>query len=349
MRKKKLRFKVGSIKSFTPEEVRVGFSDQQLEELCQPGVSEFFSKLIPYPASEMNGLGRGLRALARFPRWLPIPASLEHGVDFRTHLEGYQEKEFSRYFLTWSRWRVRAEETTTKKIHLTMFPLVGLRKKLKIQKLASAQGTLIFIDHSLPGWNPPDDVVESIEHFSRLAPEFHPLVLCIHMHDVNKGLHLRLKEFGMPIVTAGSIYNYWFADRFYSILRNFQYATSPRIGTHTLLSEEMGVRFFLGGNPKLIERQVNPPVSSGPLSDDEYRYADMAKAFSVFPPLPSLEKEQLVDYSLGTGIPYSEHSTRLKLFFFRETVLNFPYAVAQLYAKAQSAATKRWGRRPSPL
>jgi hypothetical protein len=350
MREKKSSVPLTSRVRFKSEEVYIGFSDEELEELCRnktsffgrPGSGKLLSAVEAYPASEMYSLGRGLRATAGFPRWFPIPASMDHGIDFRTHLEGYQEAEFARYFLTWSKWRTRSEERTKKKIQLIMFPMVALRRKLQMQKLPTARGTLVFMDHSLPGWSQPGDFSKSLERFLNLPKEFHPLVLCLHMHDINKGAHRQLRTHNIPIVTAGDIHSYWFADRFYSILQNFQFSTSSMVGTHTFLSQELGVHFFLGEDTEIREGQRNRKLElHPPVNDWRYRYEQMARVFSEIPPGPSIEKDILVDYALGTGVPFAENAAQLRWFLLREIFLNSPRMALQLFTRFVRALSRK--------
>lgn len=263
--------------------------------------------------------------LARFPQWLPIPANLDHGVDIRTYLAGGQETQRSRYFLSWGAWRARAESQSTKKIHLTLHPMVALRTKLKITKLPDAKGTLIYVPHSLPDWDPKADFADSMDDYASLPNHFKPLVLCLQMRDIEKGLHKKLRHFGLPIVTAGDINSRWFADRFYSILQNFQYSSSTDTGSHSFLAEEMGVSFFLRGSQSVRDQERQYELSLWPqLGETMYRTRDCENLFSQFPPSRSIERDQMVDYCLGTAVSYSTHSKNLRRLFIREFFLNCP-------------------------
>ncbi len=319
-------------KTFDTDEVKTGFSDDQLEALCKPEVGKFgqlkFGLLTGrevYYAAELYSLGRGLRMLARFPQWVPIPANMEHGLDYRTFLEGAQETQRSRYFLSWQGWRARAEASTSKKIHLTLHPMVALRIRLGITRMPSAKGTLIFVPHSLPDWEHAHDFSESMTDFEKLPESFKPLVLCIQMRDIEKGLHKKLRKFGLPIVTTGDVNSKWFADRFYSILRNFEYSSSTDVGSHAVLSEEMGVHFFLIGDRELRASERNHEENRlVTLGDLRYRAEHVEEMFLDFPPIPSVEKDQFLDYCLGTGVPLSVHERELRRLFLRETLLNSP-------------------------
>lgn len=67
-------------------------------------------------------------------------------------------------------------------------------------------------------------------------------------HDIQKGTHKKLRKYGIPIVTAGSAGSRDFVDRFYSLIYQFRYATSPNIGSHTFYILDAGIPFFLYGD-----------------------------------------------------------------------------------------------------
>lgn len=331
-------------RSFDSAEVRGGFSDAELEELCEPDLGRLgqpkyglITGREPYWAGEIYSFGRGLRMLAGFPQWWPIPANLDHGVDHRTYLEGGQQTQRSRYFLSWQGWRARAEERTKKKIHLTLHPMVALRWVLGIEKLATATGTLVFVPHSLPDFETATDFSESMGEFLALPSEFHPVVLCIQMRDIEKGLHRKLRRFNLPIVSAGDLNSRWFANKFYSLLQNFRYASSTDIGSHVFLAEEMGVHFFLRGDSELRRQERNHSLSRYPrFREINHRLEYWEEIFSEFPPRASVEKDQLLDYALGTGVPFSVHRKRLRALFLRESFLNCPNMVAEGLARIRN-------------
>lgn len=334
-RKKVQLIPIRKKKFFEPGEVHFGFSDNQLEALCEPDLDRFglpkhgvISGREPYWAAEIYSFGRGLRMLARFPQWVPIPANLEHGVDHRTYLEGDQDIQKARYFLAWQGWRARAEEKTEKKIHLTLHPMVALRYVLGIQKREDAKGTLIFVPHGDIDSQPVNSFSDFIGDFLSLPPEFHPLVLCVQMRDIEKGLHKELRKLKLPIVSAGDIYSRWFAERFYSILQNFQYSSSLDIGSHAFLSEEMGIHFFLRGGSELRRQEREAELSTyRRFAAIRHRLHYWEEVFSEFPPKPSVVKDNLLDYALGSGVPFSVHRRRLKRLFLREIFLNLPNMV----------------------
>lgn len=293
--------------------------------------------------AELYSIGRGLRSLAGVPSWLPIPFTVDHAIELTDFLYGSQEGQRSRKHVSWSKWRASSEQFSTKAVHLTMHPMVALRRMQGIHQLKSAKGTLVFVPHSLPYHELEVAFEDEIEAFLSLPKDFQPLVLCLQMYDVHKGLHKRLRKFNLPIVSAGDINSLWFADRFYSILQNFRYASSPTYGSHAFLSEEMGVSFFLRGDASAARKEINANSSGwgNPGNGSSlHRALHFDKVFRAFPPVRSLHKDQLVDYALGTDVPLSVHRKHLKRLFWGELFLNFSNFVSEsatrAFKKAQS-------------
>lgn len=81
----------------------------------------------------------------------------------------------------------------------------------------------------------------------------HPICVSLHMHDINKGLHKEFIKLGVPVYCAGNVYDYRYADRFYSYLKHFKYASSNLIGSYTYYCLEMGIPFsYYGEQAKYV-------------------------------------------------------------------------------------------------
>lgn len=339
--------------NFSEEEVLGGFSDEFLEDLCRRDDKKTFGSFrqvrnsgldreIYYMAS-IYSLGRGIKMMAGIPQWLPVPATIDHAVEQSDALYGSQQTQLSRYHLTWSKWRIAAEGSTHKKIHFTMHPMVAIRRLKKLSKLVAARGTIIFVPHSDQQTDTHVDFPRLIDSVLSLPENLKPLVLCLHMEDINRGLHKKLRKFGLPIVTAGNANSLWFADRFYSILRNFQYGTSSVNGSHSFLAEEFGVSFFLLGDQvealevNRLHSAIHPEGSQG-----LHRAQRFDEVFRTFPPTRTVEKDQLVQYALGTDIPLSEHQKLLRNLLWSELFLNGPNMFQELLRRLKGRIGKRY-------
>lgn len=128
-------------------------------------------------------------------------------------------------------------------------PWVFYRKKYWGNPASPRTGTLVFYAHSNGACNPLynnfDDYIEAL---TKLPKKYQPISICMSFHDIEKGTHKKLRKYGIPIVTAGSTRARDFVDRFYSLIYQFRYATSPNIGSHTFYVLEAGIPFFIFGD-----------------------------------------------------------------------------------------------------
>lgn len=191
---------------FTPEEIRTGFTDARLEYLCSTETywndrRNYRGRGGPYWTQEVYSIGRCLREISGWPSWLPIPVSTDHGVYFgpTETLEPHEISFPGQVHLTWSTWRLASRPSARKKkIKLITHPWVLYRRKVGYTKSPEASGTLIFVPHSTPGFELPHYSLQPV--IEAIRPQAHceaPIVLMISMHDVNLGLHRKLRSVGV--------------------------------------------------------------------------------------------------------------------------------------------------------
>jgi hypothetical protein len=64
-------------------------------------------------------------------------------------------------------------------------------------------------------------------------------------HDINKGEHLKVRGLGFPIVTTGSLNSQKFVDRFYELVRQFNYAAGVYHGSQVYYCLDFGLPFLI--------------------------------------------------------------------------------------------------------
>lgn len=242
-----------------------GFSDEELELLCSErcGRREMhpvFQAPWMFFSTEVYGHGRAIREVTGWPFYLPIPVASDHGLTHAIRLHRHEEMNPSRVHVTFSAWRAKTEGS--KKVLRLTHPWVLFRKEKGYSKLPSAKGTLLFIDHSYGNLKEerPLSWRQLMSLYDDMAPELRPRAIMLHSNDIRKHLHLQLRDLGVPIFTAGNGQSPFFVERFYSVLRHFNFATSSTLGTQTFIAQEMGVHYFLIGRPLR---------HTGPASDNE--------------------------------------------------------------------------------
>lgn len=109
----------------------------------------------------------------------------------------------------------------------------------------------MFIPHTkkLGKPYPPHDWDAYFTGLHGLPDELRPKAICLFHIDIRNGLHHVLRQFGLPIFTVGLASHPKYAARFYDLISRFEFATSSFIGSQLWYCEELGVKYFLFGEP----------------------------------------------------------------------------------------------------
>lgn len=318
-----------------------GFDDETLEALIKPGCGghddqnfNYKKALWMFWTTEIYGFGRCYREWLGWPHFLPIPVYGDHGVP----LEGIFKSEHvlnnpAKYHLVWSKVRAIENKNNNKKIVIQIkHPWVIHRQKYKIKQCSNAHGTLIFHSHSVNGMEIENyDFDTYYKKLSELPNQFHPLVVCLHKHDIEIGYHKKIRKYGFPLVTVGDTSTPFFVDRFYDIVRNFQYATSNTGGSDLFYCEEMGVRYFIfGDQPTYINRSHSqlPLGTRTPRDAISKKLAERKRdLFTQFPPQFSADKQKFVIEMLGLHIDIVTSKQKLRKIFISEMLRLLPYYI----------------------
>lgn len=184
----------------------------------------------------------------------------------------------------------------------------------------AAKGTLSFVAHSTPDIDVEMDYANYAELLYSLPEDFFPIAVCLHMHDIHKGLHKIFLKKGIPVYTAGNAEDIRFAQRWYNIVKNYAYTTSNMIGSYTFYSVEMGTPFFLMGNrPNLMNfGDKNIPIGTYEYADEKYLTAHALFTERVRSVTP--EQRAFVEKHLGIhdGLSRKEFSKLLYTAYLRK-------------------------------
>lgn len=281
----------------------LGMSDADLESACRPGPTG----LAPWIhwTSELYCFGKCIRAFAKYPRLLPLFVYADHGVALHSNLFPHEQDNSARVHFTFHPLKEqRYRSHPSKRIVRIPHPWIHYRRSRNIARLPNASGTLVFLPHVAPGFQWEDH--GTLEYFSSLRSlpkKYQPIVLCLHMHDVNAGLHKELRHLGFPIVTAGNTSSVRFVDRFYGIVRAFSYATSQAWGSQVAFCTELGVPYFLfGKRPRLVNlSHKDLPLGEVGIQDEYHEeYARKAEAlFSHSVDEVTADQKQFIERLLG--------------------------------------------------
>lgn len=229
-----------------------GMTEEELFKLCDP--KNAFTGRCPwvYWTSELHSHGKFIREYAFYPQYLPLTIYSDHSATVGSDVPFKHELETDApVFLTFSKSKaLKYRQMTGKRSYVMLLPAFFYRKKYKINQAKDAAGTIAFPAHSTPAIDNIGDIDKYARELKNLPKKCQPVTVCLHMHDINKGQHKIFMENGLAVVTAGNTSDFRFLERFYAILRKHSFATSNIIGSFTVLSIEMGIPFFVYGEPQ---------------------------------------------------------------------------------------------------
>lgn len=107
------------------------------------------------------------------------------------------------------------------------------------------EGTVFFPSHSTHRIQAEYDAQLMIAKLMALPSEMQPVTVCIYWKDYLAGKAGPYEAAGLPVVSAGHMFDPEFLIRFFRICRRFRYATSNELGSHVPFSIHAGCLFRL--------------------------------------------------------------------------------------------------------
>ena len=195
----------------------------------------------------MYSFGKYYRKYGYYPSFFPLLAYSDHsGPQFCDHPEKHEIENDAKIYLTFRKERKEILTTlTNKNVYTIISPQIFYRRSNKIRQSYHAKGTIFFPMHSLPDHKIDYDINEYCKRILSLDSKYKPFKICLHYHDINRGVDAIYKKNGLEVVSAGDTSSDYFIKNLYGILRNAKYTSSNEVGTISFLSIEMGIRFFL--------------------------------------------------------------------------------------------------------
>jgi FkbM family methyltransferase len=255
-----------------------------------------------YWTSEIYGFGKWIRKYGFYPSWLPLCIDVDHGIPFDEYPAKHELESDAPVFL--SCWHVKThkfKEINGRQCYTLSSPFVFARKFLRIAQSKDAEGSIFFLSHSTKEVVSQKSVEEYHQEFTELPEVFKPLTICLHIHDVDRGLDRKFKDLGYKVVTAGNSLEEDFTEKFYCILSKYIFALSDSIGSHTFYPIEMGIPFGLYGKEPIYINHSDPNIEIGEYTS--YKELDAyKKAIALFSSLPETinqEQKEFVEEHLG--------------------------------------------------
>jgi hypothetical protein len=291
----------------------MGSTATELINLLQKIAQRLIYPINPYWTANIYGFGKWIRRYGYYPPCLPLCIYTDHGPGdpgsspYPHELQSSAPVQFYHTKSSVVRWMAVSQ----KPCYILYSPFVFARHTLGIERSNLARGTLFFVAHSTPSILENKAVDAYHQELSALPERFRPITICLHIHDVMKGLDKKYLEHGYRVVTAGDSLDQRFTERFYRLLGQHKYALSNLFGSYGLYATEMGIPFSLYGTAPEYYNQGDSNIEKGEYTS--YRSAPYyQRAIELFDRLPddSVTPEQLefARYQLGVddGITRAE-------------------------------------------
>lgn len=247
-----------------------------------------------------------LKRYAGLPDWYAIKGVLEHGVVLSDRMWDADRDAPLPVAFSPSAWRAEVvQRLSGKPAHPIGF---GFLYAMRLVENAipfpaqNAKGTLAFPCHSTHTIQARYDCAEYAEMLANLPAEQQPVTVCLYWKNFEHQEQRFYKECGLPVVTAGHMFDRDFMLRLYDLLRRFRYATSNVVGTHILQAVAAGCRFFYAGHQNVDwsvpqAEQVNTDAGSPAF---QWRERESWRLFQS--PVTEITAEQraFVDELIGT-------------------------------------------------
>ena len=281
-----------------------GYTDSELESLAEPAEIEMGIAPWIYWSSEHHSFGRLYRQWGFYPRLFPLFFYSDHGIHRVLEFTPHEiSNDAAVHFVFNMERATRNSDFPNKKVICVPHPWISYRRKNNIRQSESAKGTLVFFSHATEGVEfHGRDSDEYFETLKSLPEKYHPLVICMHMHDIKNGHHKKLRKHGLPIVTAGNTSSIGFVDRYYNLIRNFKYACSNETGSQLYYCVEMGIPYFFIGDRIYGVNRSHPDLPLGLVNSDltekEFREVEN-NLFGASVDVVNLQQKVFVEWALG--------------------------------------------------
>ena len=246
-------------------------TDEEMEVRVKPNRRRLRS--VPWYRweSEFYSLGTCIRRNTSYPSFLPLLINSDHGVDRQSVCWPNERIDTVPVYLSWYEKKVQKLRDIwgVNAIHVE-HPWVTYGLGRAIASADENRGVALFLPHSNDQTKPQfnnKDVVGWIETLGR-----DDVVLVVQMHDVNKGLHKRLRSLGIPQTTLGYGGDPHYVDRFYTLMHTVDTVASPNVGSHTMFAIECGRHFIKLPDVPYVATD-SAPLPTG-LVDPKARFGD---------------------------------------------------------------------------
>lgn len=292
--------------------------EAELRYICDPKNTYKGNSIWLYWSSELYSFGKYIRKYGYYPSFLPLAVYSDHSGPSFSDVPYFHEVETrAPVFLAHRKIKVKNYKNITKKRAYTLYsPSVFYRQLNSIEQEKNAKGTICFPVHSLPNSGFEFNINKYCEDLRMLPLEYHPIKVCLHMHDINNGAFKKYQENGIEVLSAGNTSDYRFVERLYDIIRQAKYISSNNISTITFLAVEMRIPFFLYGDKEKTINISDNNFPSGILKEPNHKQFNYLKRrLIISEDYKILDYDKKIIFEVESALGLYDGISRKKMFF----------------------------------
>lgn len=296
-----------------------GMSEKKLLNICKNSIfKNILFKFFPYWPPEIYSFGRYIRQYGYYPIFLPLTIYSDHAPELINNKPYTHELESDAPVMFYhSLHAVDVWKNFSKKPCYSLYsPFVFYRRKNNIKKLDNSNGTIAFYSHSTDVIDNILDPELYIKQLLELPEKFQPVSVCLYDNDVRKGIYKIFLKHNIPVYTAGNSKSKFFAERFYSILKNFSFATSNAIGSYLFYAVEMNIPFSIYGDGPIYINKGDKNIKFGKY-DSYQEFPIYKEIYGLFKGLNTEitdEQKLIVEDGLGINTGVSRRKMAILLY-----------------------------------
>lgn len=329
-------------------------SQENIEKLCAERTLETSEIFV---ANAWYGMSRILKEYVGIPQEQSLKVVIPHGICLSpTHVWEEEVRSSLPAIYCYPAYRETIylkssqDYQNSQATFLSASPFVYLTELLKNGPKPTRKGTLFFPPHSTGLVTVQMDLEALAEQLVQLDEEYQPVTVCVYWKDFNLGLHQPFQKKGLPIASAGHIYDSDFLFRLYHLFSLHKYAASTTLGSHIFYAVQSGCSYFhLDTNLKVSHTAKTPElvkqdVARIPNSSEE----EIQSVFARPHPEITVDRKQLVARYLGTQYFKSPQALRQQL-LCAETLYKNKLNSKSVHTQTTSSQGKNRGIQIPPL
>jgi len=256
---------------------------------------EFFKTSVFY------GHNTIVKRYSRFPTFLPLPVSIQHGWHFIP-----EKVDVAKNGTTWV-WSDNIKQQFQNNFNDSEFrvygsPFLYLVRDMKIDKdnLHTRNGSIVFPAHSSHELQVSYDYEIYAKMLNELPDEYKPITVCMYYSDIDKKHNEIFEKYGLPVTSNGEKRNdEEFLLRFIENVKDKKYAFSNQMTTALLYCVHLGLRSFYYGPEISVQDEGNESWGEYDATYIERKSIEERKRYFQFPELDVDAQNQFVSDELG--------------------------------------------------